>query len=181
LWNQRMSNSRQENDMKVAISKQHLKFLLSMTLEHQQSEIGNISQTEITNFMEKLFSLPKGTNPNLVRIAFRMTRGPTDGGIPFHIDSENTAYTTQIALNDSNQYDGGRLCFFENQKLTVLKERRAGSIVQHRKDVLHAVTKLHSGTRYSLFLLEDEEDLGYREDMKIVVQYEDLEQFKNYK
>ena len=65
----------------------------------------------------------------------------------------------QVAINDPSEYTGGRLCFFVNDQLHVL-ERPAGSVCQHPRHVLHAVTALTRGTRKSLFVVDHTNGLG---------------------
>ena len=96
----------------------------------------------------------------------KMTRGPTNACINFHCNEAlETKATVQIALNDSADYAGGRLCFFamkenaQEDELTIL-ERPAGSVCVHRTHVLHAVTSLTSGTRQSLFVVDATNGLG---------------------
>jgi hypothetical protein len=91
------------------------------------------------------------------KIALRMTRGPSNACINFHCDGSYVSRTVQIALNGTTDYEGGRLCFFQCPdakyplgNLIILDERPPGSICRHRKDVLHALTALTSGTRKSL-------------------------------
>lgn len=64
-----------------------------------------------------------------------------------------------MAINDPSEYKGGRLCFFVNDQLHVL-ERPAGSVCQHPRRVLHAVTGLTRGTRKSLFVVDKTNGLG---------------------
>jgi len=85
--------------------------------------------------------------------------------IGFHCD-EGAKHTVQIALNDDSEYDGGKLCFVTpgttgapHLKLTVPK-RRAGTITSHGARILHAVTKLHKGVRYGLFVVDRDIGLG---------------------
>jgi len=93
------------------------------------------------------------------KIALRMTRGPSNACINFHCDGGYATGTVQIALNDDAEYSGGRLCFFVNDRLEVL-DRPAGSVCQHPRKVLHAVTALTEGTRKSLFVLDQTNGLG---------------------
>ena len=71
--------------------------------------------------------------------------------IAFHTDFSRR--TMQVALNGDDEYDGGRLLFatasgFEQPR------RPAGSATIHTRSVVHGVTALRSGTRYSLFLCD---------------------------
>ena len=71
--------------------------------------------------------------------------------INFHTDV--SLKTLQLALNDETEYEGGRLMYLIDGKVNV-PPRTAGSITIHHNDIVHGVTKLHSGTRYGLFLLK---------------------------
>jgi hypothetical protein len=96
-----------------------------------------------------------------MQIALRMTRGPTNACIKFHCDGVYATSTSQIALNSPTEYEGGKLCFFVNDRFEFLS-RPIGSLVQHPPKVLHAVTKLISGTRKSLFVVDKTNGLGYK-------------------
>lgn len=101
------------------------------------------------------------TSSGASKIAMRMTRGPSKACINFHCDGGYATGTVQIALNDQTEYKGGRLCFFVNGVLHVL-ERPVGSVCQHPRGVLHAVTALTEGTRKSLFVVDQSNGLGER-------------------
>ncbi len=93
------------------------------------------------------------------KIALRMTVGPTNSCIDFHCDGGYATNTVQIAINGTDEYKGGRLCFFKNDELKVL-ERPAGSICVHNKKILHGVTAMIEGTRKSLFVVDNANGLG---------------------
>ena len=93
------------------------------------------------------------------KIALRMTRGPTRSCIAFHCDGAYATSTTQIPLNSPDEYEGGKLCFFMNDKLHFVP-RVAGSMVQHPPRILHGVTSVTRGTRKSLFVVDDSNSLG---------------------
>jgi len=95
------------------------------------------------------------------RFALRLTRGPSDGPIGWHFDGAYARNTVQVTLNDFKEYKGGRLCYFtlENE-LEILEKRKAGDITIHDTQALHAVTKLFSGSRYSLFVVDSTNGLG---------------------
>lgn len=71
--------------------------------------------------------------------------------INFHTDFSRK--TLQVALNNDTEYEGGRLVYLTEGKVHT-PERKAGSITIHENDIVHGVTKLESGIRYSLFLLK---------------------------
>lgn len=74
--------------------------------------------------------------------------------INFHTDV--SLRTLQLAINGDHEYEGGRLAYLTNGEM-VIPERPAGSITIHGNDIVHAVTKLHTGVRYGLFLLKKRE------------------------
>jgi ubiquitin-large subunit ribosomal protein L40e len=95
------------------------------------------------------------------KIAFRMTKGPTEACINFHCDGGYATATCQVALSDPNSdYKGGKLCYFVNDILHVLEDRPIGSIVSHPRAVLHAVTTVTEGSRKSLFVVDSTNGLG---------------------
>jgi hypothetical protein len=94
------------------------------------------------------------------KIAMRCTRGPVPGAIGWHCDQGYSTLTVQLTLNDDTEYEGGRLCFYTEAKGLEVLARRAGCITSHDTNVLHAVTRLTSGTRYSLFAVDQMNGLG---------------------
>jgi len=94
------------------------------------------------------------------KVALRMTRGPSGACINFHCDGPYATGTAQLALNSTAEYEGGRLVFFVNDKLHVLEDRPAGSVVQHPRLVLHGVTAMMQGTRKSLFMVDTTNSAG---------------------
>jgi len=132
--------------------------------EDEERPTASPSSSEVVlRNLEKLFEDVSGRGA--CKIALRMTRGPTNACINFHTDGDYASATVQVALNDSAEYQGGRLCFFvkkerdEEDELKIL-ERTAGSVTQHKRCVLHAVTNLIAGTRKSLFVVDEMNGLG---------------------
>jgi hypothetical protein len=69
--------------------------------------------------------------------------------IPFHVDS--SALTINVALCDDADFDGGKLvvlCGGAVQRL----DRREGEATVHASTLLHGVSRLRAGRRYSLVL-----------------------------
>lgn len=91
-----------------------------------------------------------------VKIAFRRSL-PCDGCIGWHCDGTYATQTVQYVLNDN--YVGGNLCYYTKNGLFHQK-RVSGTITRHDRDVLHAVTQLHSGVRYALFVVDKSNGLG---------------------
>lgn len=100
------------------------------------------------------------------QLALRITHAPTPGCIDFHCDSPVTTSTSHIALNSESEYEGGLLCFFARDSLTVL-HRGVGSLTQHHRSVLHGVTALRKGVRKSLFVLDKQNELGTDDVMQV--------------
>ena len=107
-------------------------------------------------------ALHQGIGTNGKCLAMRCTRGPVKGAIGWHFDAdkENGENTVQYSLNDDNEYEGGRLCFFTPEKGVEVLSRQAGDVSMHGPCALHGVTRLISGTRYSLFVVDSKNGLG---------------------
>jgi large subunit ribosomal protein L40e len=69
--------------------------------------------------------------------------------VPFHTDYSRR--TMQVALNSEDDYAGGRLVFATAAGFE-MPRRPAGTACTHTFEVVHGVTAMESGTRYSLFL-----------------------------
>lgn len=100
-------------------------------------------------------------------IVWRLTRAPVEGCIGFHLGDANglPPHTVQLTLNSDKEYSGGRLCFVTsvtgNGNLQVLHRPTAYlTVTVHPRGVLHAVTQLHGGSRYSLFVVCKSANLG---------------------
>ena len=93
-----------------------------------------------------------------VRFAIRRTM-PHDGVIGFHVDGSYATKTAHVSLNDDTEYEGGRWVFYSQGECQIAKRSR-GTVTVHSRDILHAVTKLTSGTRYSLFVVNKHNTLG---------------------
>ena len=86
-----------------------------------------------------------------VDVVIRRTN-PTNGtSIPFHLDS--TKRTMQIPLNDPEEYTGGTTVFLLSGGSIHVTDRALGSFTLHNNHVVHGVSPVQSGVRYSLFLL----------------------------
>ena len=97
------------------------------------------------------------------KIALRRTEGPVEGCIGFHIDGTYATHTVQLALNDDSEYDGGRICFVTGAGQLAVPQRNAGTVTSHEKVILHGVTRLHRGVRYSLFVVDSANGLGEKD------------------
>lgn len=113
--------------------------------------------------LSSLMCLPDSSRGG--RLALRSTQGPTEFCIGFHVDGVSdrsfgcgqVSQTVQIPLNDC--YVGGKLCFFIDDKLNI-PPRNIGSMTKHSPKVLHGVTRVESGIRNSLFVVDQSNGLG---------------------
>jgi hypothetical protein len=147
-------------DLKIVLSKDAFKMLLPSTS---------------INTYDELIKLNKTHNSKL---ALRRTK-PTGGCIPFHLDAlEEGGETVQICLNDQNEYLGGRLVFLTKHGISI-PERKKGDMTRHSCFVLHGVTRLHSGIRYSLFVVGERNGLGDKDVFHIDKNYMESYKKKN--
>ena len=72
--------------------------------------------------------------------------------ISFHTDY--SLKTMQVALNDEDEYGGGRLTFLTSNRGLECPHRAAGTITIHGNDIVHGVSELTSGVRYGLFFIK---------------------------
>ena len=69
--------------------------------------------------------------------------------IPFHYDNSNL--TINVALSPDTQHEGGRLhAIIGGRHRAVCREE--GEATVHGDDILHAVSAMRSGVRYSLIM-----------------------------
>lgn len=134
-------------DLKLKFDEEDAKKLLGREIVDNLFEKHKIIQQEFPSKEGHLFVL-------------RLTKGKTPNCIPFHLDEGDQwhcgthTYTLQISLN-KDDYIGGKLCFVcgEEPKI-ILWDRPEGSMTIHRSDILHGVTRLRKGSRYSLFIID---------------------------
>ena len=87
--------------------------------------------------------------------------------INFHVDYSYK--TMNVALNDESEYEGGRLVYVmkgesDDEVLCLHSppKRKVGSVLIHGGGIVHGVSKLLSGVRYGLFLLQKQNIAGRR-------------------
>ncbi len=111
---------------------------------------------------QKLVKLPKRLDDSYVpddpdtadkkhqlSIFLRMYSPQTRPYIAFH--SDICRYTCVVALNDSREYDGGRFVMIADNRLQIAPWQ-AGKALLHAGNLIHGVSKLTQGTRYSLVM-----------------------------
>ena len=77
--------------------------------------------------------------------------------IPFHHDTSD--YTVNVALSDDAAFSGGRLLVLQGDGLRAI-ERTEGRAVLHAGNVVHGVSRIAEGTRYSLILFFEGQKLA---------------------
>jgi len=92
------------------------------------------------------------------KLVLRRT-SPTRGCLPWHVDGDYSRSVVQYMLNDDTSFTGGRLCFFADNVGLMVPRRPEGTLTVHKKE-LHAVSKLLSGVRYVLFVVDVYNRLG---------------------
>ena len=133
-------SSKRTNDFRASITEQQL--------------VVSIGQ-EAMNKLRVAFAPQKFDTIKLRRVAAAAGAGAGADAdatalVPFHTD--HAQRILQVSLNDD--YMGGELTFVTSKGFQVCKQRPPGSFTIHTKNVVHGVTPLASGTRYSLFLCD---------------------------
>ena len=113
-------------------------FKLDLSNNDLQSLIGKYNFSKLKNIFSKFnkIKLRKVTANNSF--------------IDFHTD--HALKTLKIPLNRRNEYNGGDLIYLTKNKIHIPKQN-LNSITIHQNNIVHGVTRLTSGIRYSLFLL----------------------------
>ena len=89
------------------------------------------------------------------RIVLRRREAKANQRLTFHRD--HAAVTVNVALNGDGEYQGGRLMFLQDGEV-VCPSRGQGSVVVNDNLVVHGVSAVQAGTRYSLFVFVDADD-----------------------
>src|SRR5262249_37313616 len=84
-----------------------------------------------------------------IEIFLRMYSPQTRPYIAFH--SDVSSYTVNIALNEDTSFRGGKLLALTGAALTV-PARAVGPAILPAGNLVHGVSKIESGTRYSLIM-----------------------------
>lgn len=163
MWSKNMENGETSVDMKVVLPGDILvQLLLPFAARSSNQHVQHISPEEVLDRLTQVFDCNDCIGRGSLKIALRMTKGPTNACINFHQDGSYATYTMQLALNDPEEYEGGKLCYFVKNRLHALT-RHAGSLVGHAPPTIHGVTALTGGVRKSLFLVNQSNGLGERD------------------
>jgi hypothetical protein len=150
------SQNQQTKDMRMVISAESLVYILEQC-------VLTIDRRYAQTLVQTLQKLHTGRKNGSTKLAFRRTEGPTQACINFHCDGPYATSTVQIALNDENEYSGGRLLFYNSAKGLYIPRRSKGSMTRHKPNILHAVTPVFEGVRKSLFVVDQSNGLGEKE------------------
>jgi len=110
----------------------------------------DLSNNELQGLIGKYkFNKLKDIFSKFNKIKLRKVTG-NNSFIDFHTD--HAIKTLKIPLNSHNEYNGGDLIYLTKNKIHIPKQN-LNSITIHQNNIVHGVTRLTSGIRYSLFLL----------------------------
>ncbi|MET0876304.1 MAG: TIGR02466 family protein [Tardiphaga sp.] len=127
-------------------------YQVDLSLEDLTVLVGRDTVAALMRLPEAL-GAPRDTAANelyeRIHIFLRMYSPQTRPYIAFHADT--CAYTVNIALNDDTGFEGGRLLALNGSTL-MAPSRRVGTAILHAGTLVHGVTKIERGTRYSLIL-----------------------------
>eukprot|EP00051_Salpingoeca_urceolata_P015562 m.202188 g.202188 ORF g.202188 m.202188 type:complete len:517 (+) comp18435_c4_seq4:211-1761(+) len=124
-------------------------FKLDLTVDRLVELVGERTVSELMG----LFRCDPARRCDVVlrRVKARAANG-TKACIGFHTDEATR--TMQVPLNGDDEYEGGRLTFVTRSHGVVQPTRPAGCATIHDDTILHGVSRLLRGSRYSLFFLE---------------------------
>ena len=115
-------------------------FKLDITKDDLKHIIGTIAFNKLCNIFIDDFN----------KIKIRKVKS-SNSVIDFHKDFSTK--TLKIPLNSHNEYKGGDLIYLTKNKIHA-PIQKLNSMTIHTNNIVHGVTKLTSGIRYSLFILQ---------------------------
>eukprot|EP00929_Paragymnodinium_shiwhaense_P032032 TRINITY_DN17826_c0_g1_i3.p1 TRINITY_DN17826_c0_g1~~TRINITY_DN17826_c0_g1_i3.p1 ORF type:complete len:381 (-),score=53.07 TRINITY_DN17826_c0_g1_i3:417-1559(-) len=123
---------------------------LNLSVEELQELIGEACFTRLTEFAGPLLrqGSPEARLPDPL-IFVRRYSADSRPWFPFHVDSARL--TINVALCDDSTFQGGRLLACCEGAVRLLS-RREGEATAHSSTLLHGVTMMTAGVRYSLIL-----------------------------
>ena len=99
--------------------------------------------------MPEAIGAPRGEAPEQIDIFLRKYSPQTRPYITFHADTCD--YTVNIALSEDSGNEGGKLLALYDGALKDVP-RLTGTAVLHAGNLVHGVSRIERGTRYSLIL-----------------------------
>jgi hypothetical protein len=123
-------------------------FKVSLSVEYVKKLCNAESWERIHNFINRL-----GVNYTNIILRCWSANGHC---IQEHLDHHTAV--VQLALNGTGNHKGdhqGGLLFYITDDEVVTPKREAGMVYSHNNKVLHGVTPLKKGKRYSLFFVQE--------------------------
>lgn len=127
-------------------------YQVNLSLETLSGLVGKDKLAALLKMPEALGApadLAAGDLYERIEIFLRIYSPQTRPYIAFH--SDTCTYTVNIALNDDDSVEGGKLLALNDAALTALP-RAEGTAILHAGNLVHGVTKIEKGTRFSLIL-----------------------------
>jgi hypothetical protein len=146
MW-ERTAKTAEEGRIDVKSTMSNVQLCVTLNTAVIQPKTENYSPFRLQDVVESLFyRVPSWLSDSNwpLKIALRMTCGPTNSCIDFHTDGSYVKSTTQIALNDLSEFKGGLLCFFVKKKTL---DSIPHVIQYYPPHALHGVTSITEGTR----------------------------------
>ena len=125
---------------------------VDLTWEKLAALVGADGSAQLQQFVATYAKCAGGWDDVVRRGRVKLRRCAAHGRcIPFHLD-DTTQQVMQVPLNGDDTYVGGRLVFASPQG-TCVPVRPAGSATLHNCKIVHGVTALQTGVRYSLYVV----------------------------
>lgn len=107
--------------------------------------------------------------PNHLSAEYIFARRYSSQGRPwFPLHPDSAAITVNVALSDDAEHRGGRLIGLYDGRIQTI-ERAEGEAVVHTSALIHGVTRMSKGVRYSLILFFTDAAAGSEEAGEVVV------------
>lgn len=123
-------------------------YQVDLTITDLQELLGHEKAEDLLN-RPQTYDPSRFKTAERIEIFLRKYSPQTRPYIAFHAD--NCGYTMNIALRDDESFDGGQLLALYDGSLRRVS-RRAGTAVLHTGNLVHGVSRIECGTRYSLIL-----------------------------
>ena len=123
---------------------------LKVQLDYEKVKV--LWENPTSSTVQQLFELSNSLDSNRPYMVLHCSKGPMQGVVDWHVDNPDRPQV-RIALNDSTEYEGGRMCYFTPENgIVMFDEIHAGDVIRNQRDAYEAVTLLTSGNRYYLTL-----------------------------
>lgn len=107
---------------------------------------------QLKEFDEQTYKAVNGRLFKYNTVILRKVVGGNNKFIDWHTDV-TASKTMQIFLNDHTEYEGGDTAYVLKDGFVSIPRRIVGRAIVHDSNVMHGVTKIVKGNRYSLFFL----------------------------